>query len=180
MISSRAFIYDDCCLLTNIELNSERVHQLLERRFKSNANKTSFDFKSFLPEQPSNNAKVSRSLLRFIPNRNFDNDIEENILSDSSSSEEDDNEEALSANNDDYLNELADWVPENFQPMIENDDDDDDDKDEDENVMRSNNIQDNDDEDNFTNQMDYSSGIKTDSCFYLLMRNKKTDAIILF
>ena len=160
-INSQPLTYDDCCLLFNITLNSERIFNLLVRRFKSNSTRTSFDFKSFLPEQPSNNAKVSRSLLRFIPNKDFNNEIEENALSDSSSSEEEDNEEVVSTNDDDYLNELAEWEPENFQPVIENDDDDDDDgedEDEDESVIQSIDVDDNN-VDNHTNQMDHSSGI---------------------
>ena len=118
--------YPDCCLLTDIDLNSERIYHLLERRFKSNANQTSFDFKSFRPEQPSDNAKVSRSLLRCQPKIQFLTDYDENFSSDSSTSEEEDNDdEVLSTNDDDYLNKLAEWEPENFQPTTETDDDED-------------------------------------------------------
>ena len=66
-MSVKSLIYNDCCLLTNIDLNSQRIFQLLEHRFKSNSSTISFDFKLFPPEQPSPNAKISRSLLRFQP-----------------------------------------------------------------------------------------------------------------
>jgi hypothetical protein len=117
--------YDDCCLLSNLTLNSERVFYLLERRFKSNSTRTSFDFKSFLPEQPSNNTKVSRSLLRFHPSVNSVNDNEEQILSESSEDEiEETSSPKLSPNDDDdYLNKLAEWEPNKFQSMSESDDD---------------------------------------------------------
>jgi len=156
-MSCQSFIYDDCCLLTNIDLNSQRISNLLERRFKSNSNKTSFDFKSFPPEQPSNNTKVSRSLLRIQPKVKYINDYEENISSNSSSSEdEEDNEEELSTNDDDYLNKLAEWEPENFQPVTETDDDDDDE--ENENIIQSVSTK-NGDEDNQTDPMEHSPGI---------------------
>ena len=133
-MSSETFMYNDCCLLTNIDLNSERIYRLLERRFESNSNSTSFDFKSLLPEQLSNNAKVSRSLLRYQPKLNStNNNDEENLSSDSISSTDEDDYEVTSNNdndddndndNDDYLDKLARWEPENFRPMIETDDED--------------------------------------------------------
>jgi len=154
-MSFKPLIYDDCCLLNNIDLNPQRIYHLLEHRFKSNSNKTSFDFKSFPPEQPSNNTKVSRSLLRFQPKIKYTNDYDDNISSDSSSEEEEDNEEISSANDDDYLNKLAEWEPENFQPIIETDDDDDD---EDENIIQSVSTE-NNEENNQINPMEYSPGI---------------------
>jgi hypothetical protein len=164
-MSFKASIYDDCCLLTNINLNPERVYHLLERRFKNNSTKTSFDFKSFLPEQPSNNAKVSRSLLRCQPKTIYINHYEDNASSDAaSSSSEEDHNDVFSTNDDDddRLNKLAEWEPEKFQSMIETDDDDDD-EDENENIFQSISTE-NNEEENAINPMDVSSGIKF---FYL-------------
>jgi len=156
-MSFESSISNDCCLLTNIDLNSHRIRQLLERRFKSNSQKTSFDFKSFPPEQPSNNAKVSRSFLRFQPKIQFTDDSEENLSSDSDSSEEQEEEieDIMSTNDDDYYKELAEWQPSSFQPMIETDDEEDQPENIPEAIMTNNNIP-----DSPTNQMDYSSGIK--------------------
>ncbi|CAM4773068.1 unnamed protein product [Rotaria magnacalcarata] len=156
-------INNDCCLLTNIDLNSQRVRQLFERRFKSNSSVTSFDFKSFHPEQPSNNAKVSRSLLRFQPKIQLSNDNEDNTATDSSSSEEDnhddDDDDELSNNDyDDYLNKLAEWEPENFQVVTESDDDNVDDGDdgvEESNIFQSISTN-NHDQDNEISEMDCS------------------------
>ncbi|CAF3359507.1 unnamed protein product [Rotaria sp. Silwood1] len=153
-MSYKSLFYNDCCLLINVDLNSQRIRQLLERRFKSISNKTSFDFKSLPPEQPSNNAKVSRSFLRYQPKLKPIHDDEQNISTDSSSSEEEDNDDALSTNDDDYLNKLAEWEPENFQPVI--DDDDDEDENENENIIQSTSKE-NNNEDNEINQMDYST-----------------------
>ncbi|CAF3679882.1 unnamed protein product [Rotaria socialis] len=150
---------NDCCLLTNIDLNSQRVRQLFERRFKSNSSVTSFDFKSFHPEQPSNNAKVSRSLLRFQPKIQLSNDYEDHISTGSSSSEEDshDDDGELSNNDyDDYLNKLAEWEPENFQVVAESDDDNDDDDDDDESNIFQSISNNNHDQDNEINEMDCS------------------------
>lgn len=160
-MSCTSSIYDDCCLLTNIDLNFQRISQLLEHRFKNNSNKTSFDFKSLSPEQPSNNTKVSRSLLRFQPKLKYIHDYEDNISSDSSSSEEKDQEEeeVVSTNDDDdndYLNKLAEWDPAKFQSMIETDDDDE--NDEDENIFLSINTT-NNNKDNQPEPMEHSSGI---------------------
>jgi hypothetical protein len=171
----RSSIYDDCCLLKYLELNSERVVQLLEHRFKSNSKQTSFDFKSFRPEQPSNNAKVSRSLLRFNPIIKPTHVDDENISLDSSSSDNDDDteqhpnhENECSTNEDRYLNELAEWEPERCLPIIPQDLDDDDDEEDDDD--------DNDDEDirsmsqsshassssneNLTDQLNLATGMK--------------------
>jgi hypothetical protein len=149
-MSFKPLISDDCCLLINIDLNSQRIYHLLERRFKSNSTTTSFDFKLFPPEQPSNNAKVSRSLLRCQPKITSTYDYEENISSDSSTSEEEDNDEVSSVNDDDYLDKLAEWEPDNFQPVVDTDDDDD----EEENIIQSVSTENNDE----NNQMDHSSG----------------------
>lgn len=160
-MSFTSLIYDDCCLLTNIDLNSERILYILERRFKTNSNRTSFDFKSLSPEQPSNNTKVSRSLLRFQPKLKYNDDNEDSLSSESSSSEED-QEEVVSTNDDndddddDYLDKLAEWEPDNFQPAIETDDennDDDDDDDEEDNIFQTINS------DNQPEPMEHSSGI---------------------
>ncbi len=169
-MSFKPLIYDDCCLLANIDLNSERIYHLLERRYKSNSTKTSFDFKSFLPEQPSNNAKVSRSLLRCQPKLTYINDYEDNNSSNSSlsSSSEDENDDVFSTeDDDDRLNKLAEWEPSNFQPMIETDDEDEDeDEDVNENIFESVTTE-NNDKDHSMNPMDISSGIILKINFYL-------------
>jgi hypothetical protein len=125
-MNSNELTYDDCCLLSNIILNSERISYLLECRFKSNSIRTSFDFKSFLPEQPSNNAKVSRSLLKLYPIRiNSNNNDDESISSESSDEEiEEISSPKLSfnVNNDDYLDNLAEWEPNQQRPIVETDD----------------------------------------------------------
>lgn len=131
-MSSQSPLNDDCVLLTNIHLNSARISHILERRFISNSNRTSFDFKAFRPEQPSNNAKVSRSLLRFHPNVKAVGDGDEYSSPDSSSSDEEEDQklkDASSANDDNFLNELAEWEPNSFLPIAEDDDEDEDDED---------------------------------------------------
>ncbi|CAF1037009.1 unnamed protein product [Adineta ricciae] len=146
---------NDFCLLLNIDLNSRRIHRLLERRFKSNSNKHSFDFKSFAPEQPSNNAKVSRSFLRFQPKLTSPNDSEEYMSSDSDCSSDNDQEdevyetEVSSSNDDDHLKKLAEWEPEKFQPVIETDNDDEEDQEENDTTQQTITTED--------NQMDVSS-----------------------
>lgn len=133
-MSLKSFTYDDCCLLIHIDLNSQRIRQLLERRFKCNYNRTSFDFKSLSPEQPSNNIKVSRSLLRFQPKIISTDDYEEHTSSELSSldddveddTDNDDNDEASFTNDDDYLNKLAEWEPHRFQPTVDPDEEDED------------------------------------------------------
>ena len=148
---------NDFCLLLNIDLNSLRIHRLLERRFRSNSNKHSFDFKSFAPEQPSNNAKVSRSFLRFQPKLTSPNDSEEYMSSDTDCSSDDDQEdevyetEVSSSNDDDHLKKLADWEPEKFQPAIESDNDDEEDQEENDITQQKITTE--------HNQMDVSSGL---------------------
>ena len=125
---------DDCVLLTNIHLNPARISHILERRFTSNSNRTSFDFKAFRPEQPSNNAKVSRSLLRFHPNLKIMVDGDEHSSPDSSSSDEEEDQtpkDASSPNDDNYLNELAEWEPNSFLPITADDDDEEEDDEDD-------------------------------------------------
>ncbi|CAF0761377.1 unnamed protein product [Rotaria sordida] len=150
-MTSQPLTYDDCCLLSNICLNSERIFYLLECRFKSNSMRTSFYFKSILPEKLSNKAKISRSLLKILPkkvnsvdnnNNNDDDDDDESILSESLEDDIDKislpkspiNAAAAAAagddDDDDYLNRLAEWEPNNLQPIIENDDNDDDEEEE--------------------------------------------------
>ncbi|CAF4058749.1 unnamed protein product [Rotaria sp. Silwood2] len=125
-MTSQKLTYDDCCLLPNICLNSERISYLLECRFKSNSIGASFDFKSILPEKPSNNAKISRSFLKVCPKKvNPINNNDECISSESSEDEIDQislPKTPINAANDDYLNSLAEWEPNNFQPIIESDD----------------------------------------------------------
>jgi hypothetical protein len=124
-MNPKILTYDDCVLLADICLNSERISYLLEYRFKCNSNRTSFDFKSFLPEQPSNRTKISRSLLKFYPTvKNSMTNNNENLSSESS---EDEIEEIsspkspLNITDDDYLNQLAEWNPDKFQSIHESD-----------------------------------------------------------
>jgi hypothetical protein len=163
-MSLNVLIYEECCLLTDINLNPKRIYHLLERRFKNNSTKTSFDFKCFLPEQPSNNAKVSRSLLRCQPKIIHVNHNEDTLSSDeASSSEEEERDEILPTNNnegeDDRLEILSKWESDKYTPMIEDDEDD-----ENENIFQSINAENDDEDDNAINPMDISSGIKL---FYL-------------
>ena len=135
-MSSQPLLNDDCVLLANIDLNSARISHILERRFTSNSSRTSFDFKAFRPERPSNNAKVSRSLLRFNPSFKVIDAVDEWSSSGSSSSEEEAEEEEeedqkpedlTSTDNDDYLKELAEWEPNSYLPIIEDEEEDEDD-----------------------------------------------------
>jgi len=121
-------IYNDCCLLNNLYLNSERIFYRLEYRFKNNSCKTSFDFKSFLPEQPSYNTKMSCSLLEFHPIiiKSIDDD-DDHVSSESSEDEIEQissSKSSINLVNDDYLNKLAEWEPGKSPGIIENDDDD--------------------------------------------------------
>lgn len=120
---------NDCCLVNNIYLNSERISSLLQSRFKRNSNRTSFDFKSCFIEQILNNIKFPRSSSFETYPRIIK--TSENILSESSDEEieqisspnlttdvmDDDN------NDDDYLDKLARWEP-NKLSTIETDEDD--------------------------------------------------------
>ena len=121
----RLLTYDDCYLLSNICLNSERISYRLVKRFKSNSNRTSFDFKSFLPEQPSNNTKVSRSLSKIYPiNESAIDNNDENLSSESSESETEEIPSPkllLDTTNDDLLNVLFEWDPNKAQPVNESD-----------------------------------------------------------
>ena len=139
-MSSRSSISKECYLLTNISLNSERIGQILDRRFTSNSHRTSFDFKAFVPEQPSNNAKVSRSLLRFYPRNDGTTDDEEHASSDGSASEDDVDEEVEAPNNDNYLNELAEWEPDTFLAIVADDDDEVDEQDLEEHGIQATNV----------------------------------------
>ena len=125
-MNSDQFTYDDCCILSNIILNSERISYRLEYRFKSNSIRTSFDFKSFLPEQPSDNAKVSRSLLKFCPISITSINNDDNTMSSESSEEEIEEisspKTSFHASDDDYLTKLAEWEPSKPQPLIDSDD----------------------------------------------------------
>ncbi|CAF1486647.1 unnamed protein product [Adineta steineri] len=126
-MNSSCLIYNDCCLLSNICWNSQRISYLFARRFRSNSSWTSFDFKFFLPEQPSNNTKISRSLLKFYSLKmNLSINDAENMSSD----DLDDNLEEVSSpkapcnsNDDNHLDKLAEWEPGKFLPTIESDDD---------------------------------------------------------
>ncbi|CAF0990298.1 unnamed protein product [Rotaria sp. Silwood1] len=125
-MASQPLTYDDCFLLSNICLNSERISSLLEYRFKSNSIRTSFDFKSILPEKPSDNAKISRSFLKVRPKNvnSVNNNDDKNILSESSEDEIDEissPKTPINVADDDYLNSLAEWEPNNLRPIIESD-----------------------------------------------------------
>jgi hypothetical protein len=120
-------LQDDCCLLFDICLNSERISYLLEYRFKRNSNRTSFDFKCFLPEQPSNNRKISHSLTKNYSTiiKSIDND-DENVSSESS---EDEIEQisspksSINLTDDDYLDKLAEWEPNKSTLLVESNED---------------------------------------------------------
>jgi hypothetical protein len=111
------------CLLNNISFNTERIFHLLECRFKTNSLRTSFDFKSFPPEQPANNIKLSQSSLKFHPTviQSIEND-DESVSSESSNDEDEEISSPKSANDhdeDDYLNRLAQWEPDKNSPIVE-------------------------------------------------------------
>ena len=129
---SRRSIYDDCCLIQRQNLNTTRFCALLARRLKSNSSKTSFDFKSLRPEQPSANSKVSRSLLRFYPRVPKAEDLDAQNASSASSDDEAEcvhvpssstKLPTVAADDDDYLNALAQWQPIQSQITVESDDD---------------------------------------------------------
>ena len=151
--------YNDCCLLSNICLNAQRISYLLECRFKRNSIRTSFDFKSIRPEQLSNDAKVSRTFLKFHPKKfnSIDND-NESVSAESSDDEIDDfvsPKLTMNIVDDDYLNELAEWEPNQFQPFIESN--------EEENEIR-NDIENIDHENKRTDSMDISTGMWPITC----------------
>lgn len=147
---------NDCCFLTNIHLNAERVHHLLQYRFQRNSSKTSFDFKLFPPEQPLDNIKVSRSLLRCQPKLNISNDYEDNFSSYSSSSDDDDQDEVFSNNDndDDRLQKLAEWDPSKFQSVNDTDEEE-----EDDNPIEPLTSVETNDEDHSSDSMDISTSI---------------------
>lgn len=160
----------DCCFLIDLVLTPERVQHLLECRFRSNSSQTSFDFKSFPPEQPTVNNKVSRSFLRCQPKLNLSNDYDENYSSYSSSSDDDEQDEVFSSNDadDDRLNKLAEWEPSKFQSANETDDEEEDD----DNTSQLTSVETN--EENHSNDsMDISTGTRfidllwNDILFYL-------------
>jgi len=121
-------LQNDCCLLSDKCLNSERIFDILEYRFKRNSNRTSFYFKTFLPEQPSNNIKLSHSLLKIHPkiNESIDNDDENS----SSESSEDEIEQISSPNmltnltDDDYLDKLVEMEVKKSPSIVESSEDD--------------------------------------------------------
>ena len=109
--------YDDCCLLTNITFNAERISFLLERRFQRNSTRTSFDFKVFPPEKPSTDAKVSRSFLRIHPT-SHSRSTDDDLLPDSApvspspaDHDTDDLQSTANAEDNEKLEQLYDWVP---------------------------------------------------------------------
>ena len=113
--------YGDCCLLTNITFNTERISYLLERRFQRNSTKTGFDFKSFLPEKPSTNTKVSRLFLR-IPLTSNARSTDDDLLPDSAPSSplasdhgRDEISSPILANTNDELDQLGAWEPGQLQ-----------------------------------------------------------------
>lgn len=103
-----------------MKFNSARIDYLLERRFRKNSSRTSFDFKSIDPERPRTETKISRSLLRVQNNTNLSPEKSLKDLHDeSSSSSFSDTDEPLITdkdtiaarfNDDDYLERLAEWT----------------------------------------------------------------------
>ena len=120
-MTCRDSFYDDCCLLTNITFNAERISFLLERRFQRNSTRTSFDFKVFLPEKPSTDAKVSRSFLRIHPTshaRLTDDDLSPDSAPASPSPADydtDDIQSTANADDNENLEQLYDWVSGQYQ-----------------------------------------------------------------
>lgn len=147
-------LYEDCCLLSHIPLNEERISYRLQSRFKSNSLGTSFDFKSILPEKPSIRAKISRSFLRCSLNKiKTEQDANEILPSESSDDEMDEipsPKSSVNENYDDYLYKLATWVPSRGQTLIETDDE------EEENMPVD--VQINQDANNLGDSMDISTG----------------------
>lgn len=116
-MTCRDSFYNDCCLLTNITFKAERISFLLERRFQRNSTRTSFDFKAFLPEKPSTDAKVSRSFLRIHPTSNAQS-TDDDLLPDSAPAspspadfDTDDIQSNANADDNEKLEQLYDWVP---------------------------------------------------------------------
>lgn len=110
----------------DVYLNSERISSLLQCRFKRNSNRTSFNFKSFLFEQSLNNVKISHSSLKINPK------VIQSVENSSSESSDDEIEQMSLTNSprnivdDDYLDKLAQWQPDQFStPPIESDEDED-------------------------------------------------------
>ncbi|CAF0840192.1 unnamed protein product [Adineta ricciae] len=124
--SSRSQFDDDCCLLPNVCWHRERISYYFRCRFQANSVRTSFDFKSFLPEQLSDNIKICPSSLQFYP-ITFDiiESNEQNATSDESEEEIEltSSPKLCTYDNDDFLNKLVEWKSDNHQPVDESDDD---------------------------------------------------------
>ena len=91
----------------------ERVFYLLEHRFQKNSFRTSFDFKSFPPDQPAKNTKISRSGLELYSTgiKLVENE-EENLSSEDESEEISSSKSTISLGEDEHLDKLAQWEPE--------------------------------------------------------------------
>ncbi|CAM4821042.1 unnamed protein product [Rotaria magnacalcarata] len=158
-MTSRRKTFNECCLLSHIRLNKERILYLLEYRFKSNSIRTSFDFKSIHPEKPSVKAKISRSLLRCNLNsiKSINNNDENNVFesSDDEMDEISSPKSPISVNDDDYLKTLAEWDPNAMQTMIESDEE------EEVQVDMRNDVQTTQDNNTNVNSMDLSTEMPT-------------------
>jgi hypothetical protein len=118
-----------CCLLNNISLNTERIFDLLECRFKSNSLKTSFDFKSFPPEQPADNIKISHSSFKFYNptvTKSTENNDDESVSSESSNDEDEEVSSMDDLAEDDHLDRLAEWEPDKNSPIVESEEEEED------------------------------------------------------
>ena len=124
--SSQSQLDDDCCLLANVRWHRERISYYFRCRFQSNSVRTSFDFKSFPPEQLSDNIKICPSSLQFYP---ITFDIIENNEQNATSDESEEEIELIASpklctyDNDDFLNKLVEWKSDNHQTVDESDDD---------------------------------------------------------
>jgi hypothetical protein len=129
---NKKMLQNDCCLLSDKCLNSERISYIFEYRFKKNSNRTSFDFKTFLPEQPSNNIKFSHSLLKIHPKIIESIDIDDE--NSSSESSEDEIEQISSPKmltnltDNDYLDKLVEMEVKKSPSIVESSEDEEEEK----------------------------------------------------
>lgn len=152
---------NDFSIIIKLDFNEERINRILERRFKSNSSYVSYDYKSYRPKQVAINRKLNRSLLRFMPKKDENEDNDYEIISSSSSSssssfstpasseaeEEADEDEYYEQEhprrrktsrsfNNEFLENLAKWQPGTFRGIPENIQSDDEEE-ENENIFQS-------------------------------------------
>lgn len=118
-------MFERCCLISSTNFNPTRIVSLLEQRLKRNSSRISFDFKCLTAEKTERNAKISRSLLKIQP-KNVLIDENPSDLSFSSSNEDEDEiiedeqqQEETSNRNDEYLDRLASWIPNETTQQID-------------------------------------------------------------